>query len=138
MNVSYLEKDLDTTSESIVIDESNIKDIQFFNTTKHLILEDGSRINEGTEFLIENYSGDGNYEVHFCANEINYYAQECGAGYIFTLSQIRDIAEPAKLSMLLEKDKLRKGKSCISCSCINCKNYGFYKPACLKYVEDNL
>lgn len=81
------------------IDENNINELKFFETTKDLSLEDGSRIKEGTEFLVEGYYDDKKVALHFSADEENKYKNEFGDEYFFSLEQIREFAKPTDYSI---------------------------------------
>ena len=80
--------------DTATITKENIQNFSFFETFKDLNLSDGSKIRKGTEFLIEGYKDNGEYHIHFCADERNHYVKEFGDGYIFTLQKIQECAKP--------------------------------------------
>lgn len=81
------------------ITDKNIKDLEFFNTTMDLNLKDGSKIEKGTEFIVEDFKSNNEFSVHFSENANNYYARENGDGYNFSIEEINLIGEPTKFAM---------------------------------------
>lgn len=81
-----------------ILDESNIKEFEFFTVTKDLNLQDGSIIKKGTEFMIESYDNNGICSLHFSQEKDNHYTKECGQDYSFSIYEIKEFAEPTKLS----------------------------------------
>lgn len=78
--------------ENINLANENLKDIEYFKTTKNLSLDDGSRIRKGTSFIVED-GNDNGYEVRFEINDKNRYSNDT-AEYVFTKDDILSLSEP--------------------------------------------
>ena len=78
--------------ENINLANENLKDIEYFKTTKNLSLDDGSRIRKGTSFMVED-GNDNGYEVRFEINDKNRYSNDT-AEYVFTKDDILSLSEP--------------------------------------------
>lgn len=78
--------------ENINLSNENLKDIEYFKTTKNLSLDDGSRIRKGTSFMVED-GNDNGYEVRFEINDKNRYSNDT-AEYVFTKDDILSLSEP--------------------------------------------
>ncbi|MBU3093545.1 hypothetical protein KPL35_15915 [Clostridium sp. CF011] len=83
-----LEKDL----SKINLSDENIKEYEFFKTTKEVNLEDGTHIKKGTSFKEEGFENN-KHTLHFCDKSENKYTNET-AEYEFLLSELKEFSVP--------------------------------------------
>jgi N-terminal domain of anti-restriction factor ArdC/IrrE N-terminal-like domain len=84
----------------IKLTEYNIKDIFFFETNRDLFFADGSFVEKGTSFIIDQVQGD-QVEIHFESigeGSKNIYNRNdgCGDDYYFTIEELERFSNPSK------------------------------------------